>query len=395
MLRVSDEVIRKATDFIVNNGLADVGFQYISIDDCWMRIDQDFYKNNKDFFEKRELDIDFQEVVGPSRDEYGRIIPNNFFPDMKGMTDYIHSFGLKAGLYSSPGERTCQRYAGSFGYEKIDAKQYADWGFDFLKYDMCSGWYISEAMKKALPKENSFVPEISFWYPMTLHLAEQDRDILYNLCQYGKQSPWEWAPNINIQTWRIRGDLLRNIDTYSDDALLIATDLREYSKPGQWSDPDYLYIDKTSNWKDKSAPPDDIPLSTNQKYQYVSLWSMICAPYFFSFSIDHANDFVIGLMGNADMANVNQDELGHVAEVVRDKNEQLVMAKKMADGAVVVGLFNMNPEEDQIARLKWDEIGLENRHFVRDLWRQKELGSVKEGITVKLSPNGCAILKVY
>jgi alpha-galactosidase len=141
-------------------------------------------------------------------------------------------------------------------------------------------------------------------------------------------------------------------------------------------------------------PPQDIPLSSNERYQYVSLWSIISAPYFFSANMDELDDFTISLLRNADLANVNQDELGHVAEIVREDTDHIVLMKKLVDGSVVAGILNTNPENDKVFELKWEEIGMSGKRSVRDLWRQKELGIINNSISVNVSANGVALLKV-
>lgn len=395
MLKVSNDLMKRAADIIVNKGLADVGFQYISIDDCWMRIDPDFFSKNKEMFAKRTPGFPFEKVVGPPRDECGRILTNSFFPDMKEMTDYIHSFGLKAGIYSGPGPQTCQLFVSSFGYEASDAKQFSDWGFDLLKYDMCSYRDIMTRLNKALPEGSPEISEITIWQPMSDFLYNQNRDMIYNLCQYGRQNPWLWAPEINIQTWRTGDDLNHNVETYFKVALRVMKDLRDYSKPGQWNDPDFMYIGKIHDYRNKMAPPQEIPLNSNQRYQYVSLWSMITVPYFFSANMDELDDFTVGLLRNADLVNVNQDELGHVAEVVRETEKEVVIMKKLADGSMAVGLFNRDPSADRLISLKWEEVGMPGERMVRDLWRQKELGKAKDGLSVNISPDGCAVLRIY
>ncbi len=391
MLQVSDEIMRKAADVIVNRGLADVGFQYVSIDDCWMRIDPEVYASRKENYAKRAPGYPYEKVVGPVRDECGRILPNSYFPDMKSLTGYIHSYGLKAGIYSGPGPETCQLYVSSFGYEASDAKQFADWGFDLLKYDMCSYREIMTRLNKILPEGSPEIGEITIWQPMSEFLLHQDRDMIYNLCQYGRQDPWLWAPKMNMQTWRTGMDLNHNVKSYFDGAMLIMKKLRDYSKTGQWNDPDFMYLGKIHDFRNKMAAPQDIPLTSNQRYQYVSLWSLICAPYFFSANINELDDFTVGLLRNADLANINQDELGQVAEIVRETEKEVILLKKLADGSVAVGLFNRDPVAEKIIALKWEEIGHSGERSVKDLWRQKELGKVKDGILVNISAEGCAV----
>ena len=387
MIFISDEIVRKTADLFVEEGLADVGFQYIGIDDCWMKMTPEMYATRRDKVVKMFEGYSYEGVIGDIRDEKGDIIPNDNFPDMKAMTDYIHSFGLKVGIYSSPGVKTCQDYAASLGQQEQDANQYARWGFDLLKYDLCSGWYILNKLKK----ENPDYQQKDFWEPMAKYLLAQDRDILFNLCQYGGEEPWTWAPGIGIQSWRIGGDLNHHVENYFKSAMRIAKDLREYSVPGHWNDPDFMYIDKIRDpWK-KVAPSKEITLTTNQRYQYVTLWSIICAPFFFSCDIQEIDDFTIGLMRNADVLNINQDELGHVAEVIRENENETVMLKKLADGSKVVAVFNRNAEKELTIEIPWREVSEDGRIEVYDVWRQKDLGKIKEQLSVLLSPNGVGL----
>ena len=386
---VSDEIMRTAADVFVEHGLADVGFQYIGIDDCWMRVTQKMYDERPDYVKKKHRSFDYKKnkAIGPIRDEYGDILPNGKFPDMKSMTDYLHSKGLKAGIYSSPGPKTCQRWAASYGHQRADADQYARWGFDLLKYDLCSGGKSKKQFQKTI---EGFTTK-DFWRPMALNLLVQDRDILFNLCNYGIDSPWTWAPSIDIQTWRIGGDLNHNVKNYFRNALRIATNLRQYSKPGQWNDPDFMYIHRIKDVRDMGRPSKEIPLNTNQRYQYVSLWSIICAPFFFSCDIENIDDFTIGLLGNADVVNINQDELGHVAEVIRDKDSETIMVKKLADKSIVLAVFNRDPKNTRPIEVGWDELDRCCDQEVFDVWRQKDIGIYKGGISVELSPDGVGL----
>lgn len=197
MIHVSDAVMRKAADMMVERGLADVGFQYVGIDDCWMRLNQEMYDRRQTWTVKKHSAYDHisTKTIGPIRDESGNILPNGKFPDMKAMTDYIHSHGLKAGIYSSPGVKTCQEWAGSYGHESADADQYAEWGFDLLKYDQCSGGEFLKRLRTNIP---GFKIK-DFWAPMSNYLRSQNRDILFNLCQYGHEARGPghrtWASN--------------------------------------------------------------------------------------------------------------------------------------------------------------------------------------------------------
>lgn len=387
MLFVSDEVVRKAVNLFVKKGLADVGFQYISIDDCWMKISQPGYDAQNQRKKEQHEGFNYNGFIGKVRDSSGNITPNKNFPDMKSMTDYVHSFGLKAGIYSTPGPYTCQNFEGSFGHQKQDADQYAKWGFDLLKYDLCSGAKVLNCLESL----DRPYPQSEFWRPMATYLHEQNRDILFNLCQYGIDEPWKWAPALGISSWRIGGDLNHHVDTYFKYALRIATELRAYSKPGQWNDPDFIYINKLRDFNKMGNPPRDIPLNTNQRYQYVTLWSIVCAPFFFSCDINDINEFTIRLLSNPDVMNINQDELGYVADVLRNEDDEVVMLKKLADGSKALALFNTSKHNEKVITVDFTSLDFKKNVGVYDVWRQNELGTFKSSFSAIISPEGVGL----
>jgi len=386
MFHITDEVMRMTADIMEERGLADVGFQYISIDDCWMRVSQEKYDSYSKGRLRKSEGFNFDGYIGDERDENGNILPNAHFPDMKAMTDYIHSKGLKAGIYSSPGKYTCQLLAGSYNHQAQDAKQYAKWGFDLLKYDLCRGVEELKATREIMPKYR----QSEYWKPMADYLVEQDRDIVFNLCQYGREEPWSWAPQLGVQTWRTGGDLNHHVDHYLDQALRLATELRDYSKPGQWNDPDFMYLHYLRDHTKNINPSKEIPLSTNQRYQYVTLWSITTVPFFFSCDMHKIDDFTIGLLSNAHVANINQDELAHVGEVIHRTDDEVLIVKKLADGSRAVAVFNTNKEKEADIELKWEAFGKCCTQSVYDVWRNKNLGTYKGGMSVTLSPNGVA-----
>ena len=247
---------------------------------------------------------------------------------------------------------------------------------------------------KKLKQENPNFRTADFWKPMADYLHAQDRDIQFNLCQYGGDQPWTWAPGLGIQSWRIGGDLNHKVTTYFEQALRIATDLRDYSKPGQWNDPDFMYIHKIRDFRKMTNATVEIPLDTNQRYQYVTLWSVICAPFFFSCDMDVIDEFTIRLLGNADVVGINQDELGLVAKVERKSDSEVVMVKPLADGSRAVALFNRNPTNEMDVKLESAWLGGNSPSRITDAWRQKAVPKLKAGDTVRLSPNGVALLIV-
>lgn len=361
---ITDQKMRQAADLMISNGMADAGYQYVNIDDCWMNA-------AKTGDPKR---------VGPLRSATGAIQPNSYFPDMKGMTDHIHAKGLKAGIYSSPGPTTCGGYGASAGHEAQDAKQFADWGFDFLKYDWCSysevvgpGPYTSEQMQKPFRDMGRF-------------LKEQKRDMLFNLCQYGMDSVWKWGAEAG-HSWRTGADLGLDIDIFYDVALKNALDYGQWSGPGGWNDPDYLQIGYLSN-----AP---CKLSATEQYSFMSLWCLLAAPLFYSGDLEKLDEFTLNILCNPEVIEVNQDPLGKSAKVIdiNNSNETFVMAKEMEDGSKAVGLCNQGLFP-AVVKYNWRGEAMNEKQAVRDLWRQKDLGVFQNEFTVTVPPRGVVLVRV-
>jgi alpha-galactosidase len=368
--RITDKLMREAADVMVSSGMADVGYQYVSIDDCWMNADK-----NKDPLRN-----------GPLRDPQGNILPNQHFPDMKAMTDYIHAKGLKAGIYTSPGPKTCAGFAGTYQHEAQDAKQFADWGFDFLKYDWCSYGSIAK-QEKGTELEKLKKP----YQQMGDILKQQKRDIVFNLCQYGMGKVWEWGAEVGGHCWRTAGDLGFELDRVFDVALANAKH-RAWSKPGAWNDPDYIQIGQIGNARGMGQPI-DCPLTPNEQYAFMSLWCLMAAPLFFSGDMGKLDDFTINVLCNPEVIDVDQDPLGQCAKVVDLGNDTFVMVKDLEDGAKAVGLFNRGEMETTVTA-RWTDLGVAGRQAVRDLWRQKDLGDVAGEYTAKVPRHGGVLVRV-
>lgn len=346
--RITDAMMRDAADRMIDNGMADAGYQYVNIDDCWMN--RPTHKDPK--------------RCGPFRDNEGDIQPNAYFPDMKALAGYIHAQGLKAGLYTSPGPETCAGCAGSWGYEERDAKQFAAWGYDFLKYDWCS--YTQKAKDKSLEE---------FQKPYRLmsgFLKAQPRDIVLNLCQYGMGDVWEWGADVGGHCWRTAGDLGFELDRYHYVALRNAEHW-PFAKPGAWNDPDYLLIGAVGSAKEMGEP---IPcsLSPGQQYAYMSLWCLMAAPLFYSGDMTRLDAFTLNVLCNPEVIEVDQDPLGAQGHpVVRNEDAKTeIWTKPMEDRSVAIGLFNRDDKEHPIT-VNWSDIGLTGKYRVRDLWRQTDL----------------------
>jgi alpha-galactosidase len=372
--RITDAMMREAADIMISSGMADVGYNYVNIDDCWM--------NAPEYEDTTRL--------GPLRNEEGNIVPNSNFPDMKALTSYIHDLGLKAGIYTSPGPLTCARFAGSYGHEAQDAQQFAEWGFDFLKYDWCS---YGEIAVKANPGQKE-IPLATYKYPYQMMgdiLKKQNRDIVYNLCQYGMGAVWEWGGEVGGNCWRTAGDLGFELDRVFEVALK-NSEYRQYSKPGEWNDPDYIQIGWIGTAR-KMGLPEKIQMPSTMQYSYMSLWSLMAAPLIYSGDMTKLDDFTLNILCNPEIIEVNQDPLGESGLVIKKNDEHFVMIKNLHDGSSAVGLFNRAESPADIS-IEFDELGIDVRTPVRDLWRQKYLGKYKGSFKATVPSKGVVMVKI-
>ncbi len=367
--RITAEIVQQSADIMLSSGMADVGYQYVNIDDCWANAEECYDPTR----------------VGPARDNNGNILPNQHFPDMKALTDYIHSRGLRAGIYSSPGPKTCAGFTGSYQYEEQDAKQFAEWGFDFLKYDWCSYSNILPPDKF----ENLTKP----YKLMGSLLKILNRDIVFNLCQYGMGEVWKWGKEVGGNSWRTAGDLGFELLRYHEVALRNA-ELWKYAGPGAWNAPDYLLhgYSGEANVMGKSRP---CPLTPSEQYSYMSLWCLMASPLFFSGDMTRLDEFTLNILCNPEVIEINQDTLciqGHLILSDKEKNTE-IWSKPLQYGSFAIGLFNLEEIEQELS-VQWKEIGLRDNQNVRDLWRQKDLGSYPTNFTIAVPRHGAALIKV-
>ncbi len=367
--RITDQMVRQAADLMVSSGMADVGYQYVNIDDCWMNAPED----------------DDPLRVGPLRDAQDNILCNKHFPDMNALTDYIHSKGLKAGIYTSPGPLTCAGFAGSYLHEEQDAKQFANWGFDFLKYDWCSyeGVVEHDHSLASLQKPYRLMGEI---------LEKLNRDIVFNLCQYGWGRVWEWGGQVGGHSWRTAGDLGYELDRIFEVALANA-EHRPYSKPGNWNDPDYIQIGYIGSALGQGLPR-PCPLSPHEQYAYMSLWALMASPLFYSGDMTKLDDFTLNILCNPEVIEVSQDPLGESGQPCLLTDDTFVMVKDLEDGSKAVGLFNRGEIMVDVA-LDWRVVDWEGRYRIRDLWRQKDLGTASGVLTGQVPPHGVHLVRVW
>lgn len=319
---VSEALIREIADAMVSTGMKDAGYQYIVIDDCWQ----------------------------VSRDERGRILadPSRFPAGMKALADYVHAKGLKFGLYSDAGAKTCEGRPGSLGYETLDAQQYAAWGVDYLKYDWCS----SEGVD----------PKIA--YPtMRDALRATGRSIVFSMCEWGRSKPWEWARGVG-HLWRTTGDIA---DTWGSFTRLLdqQVELAKYAGPGGWNDPDMLEVGNGG-------------MSLAEYRAHFSLWCLLASPLIAGNDLRSMTPEIRGLLTSKAVIAINQDPLGKQARKIRDDGDVEVWAKPLQGGEWAVGLFNRGREAHEVG-VAWLEIGMSASAApkVRDLWSGTELGAVK------------------
>ena len=370
--RVTEKVIREAADAMISSGMADFGYQYVDIDDCWRR-----KPGSKDPL-----------LTGPERDASGAVLPNRRFPDMNGLTAHIHSLGLKAGIYTSPGPMTCGKFMGSYKHELEDANQFAKWGFDFLKYDWC---YYSEVAPHPNLEE--------YQRPYKLMggiIAKLNRDIVLNLCQYGMGDVWNWGASTGGQLWRTTGDLGAEKSRKLPGFYYIAFANAEHfsnAGPGRWNDPDYILIGYVGNAFHDTDPPTPTALTADEQYTYMSMWSLMASPLFYSGVMTSLDPFTLNVLCNAEVIDIDQDVLGKQAKIARHTGQEFVLAKPLEGGALAVGLFNLAPTKQKMT-VTWQELGLKGQCRVRDVWRQKDIGDQTAQFSAEVNPHGVAFVRL-
>ncbi len=351
--------VRNAASAMIASGMADFGYQYVDIDDCWAR---------------KPVSND-PALKGPARDAQGNILPNERFPDMPALTSYIHSLGLKAGIYTSPGPLTCARFEGSYGHEDADAHQFAEWGFDLLKYDWCS--YGRVAKGKTL--EDLEQPYIK----MGGILKSLNRDVIFNMCQYGNGDVWKWGRQVGGNSWRTTGDVgvMRGsaLPGFYQAGFANGT-LSAYSGPGGWNDPDYILIGTVGDATNIASPARLTSLTHEEQYSYMSMWSLMAAPLIFSGDMTKLDEFSLNVLCNSEVIDIDQDSLGKQGVIVRKTENEFILEKPLDDGSLAVGLFNLTTEPRSIS-VDWKELGLTEKQTVRDVWREHDLGSFSDSFS--------------
>jgi hypothetical protein len=351
-LRVTDKDIRNAADVMVSTGLIDHGWGYINIDDGWES-------------EERKPD--------------GEIATNSKFPDLTALSDYIHSKGLKFGIYSSPGSRTCGGFLGSLNHEEQDIKTYEKWGVDYLKYDLCSYTVRTFLVKKNLQKPYIF---------MNQFIQNSNRDIVYSLCQYGLGKVWKWGKEVGGNSWRTTGDI---VDTWASVNRLLNKQkkLSAYASPGHWNDPDMLVLGIVG-WNNDSRK---CRLTEAEQQLHFGMWSMLASPLLLGCDLTKIDSFTMSLITNDDIIALNQDRLGKQAAFVFEREDIQVWSKPLADGSTAIGIINLGTKE-KTTSVKLDKISSTQYSTSKNLWN-KQIATIKDNsISATIPSHGIVQFKL-
>jgi len=357
---VDEKLIREIADAMASNGMKDAGYQFINIDDCWHG----------------------------ERDSLGFIHPDKIrFPSgMKALADYIHAKGLKIGIYSDAGSQTCGGRPGSRGYEFQDALTYAKWGIDYLKYDWCN--------TEGLKAEGAYKT-------ITAALKRAGRPIVLSICEWGSDTPWQWAQNVG-HLWRTTGDIYNCFDCINDHGswkswgvmqiLDKQEGLRKYAGPGHWNDPDMLEVGNG-----KLTPVED--------RAHFSMWAMIAAPLIAGNDIRKMDKNTIEVLTNKEVIAVNQDSLGIQALKYGVKDSVECYLKPLKDGSWAVCYLNRSTKAKNF-NVDWNEFKVNdevsNRKFnpaeikykIQDLWTKKEIGRTQKNLKGSLAAHEVLLLKL-
>ena len=344
---VSDALIRHTADALASSGMRDAGYRYVVIDDCWQ----------------------------VSRDANGTIVadPRRFPDGMKALADYVHSKGLLFGLYSDAGSKTCQGRPGSNGFEAEDARQYAAWGLDYLKYDWCSTDGVDAKIAYTTMRDA---------------LRATGRPIVFSMCEWGTSKPWTWARGVG-HLWRTTTDILpcwectRSWGGLGWPSILdLQVGLDKYAGPGGWNDPDMLQVGNEG-------------LTVGESRAHFSFWALLAAPLMAGNDVRSMTPEVRDILLNTEVIAVDQDPLGREGHKVRDDGDHEVWAKPLAGGAQAVILFNRGTGAAPIA-VSWHELGFADDTPLRvhDLWQHKDLGRVSGTFSATVPSHEAVMVRV-
>jgi alpha-galactosidase len=346
--KIDDAIVRAQADAMVSSGMRDAGYIYINIDDTWQA----------------------------ERDAQGVIHANSRFPDMKALSDYVHGKGLKLGIYSSPGPKTCADFAGSYGHEEQDAQTYAAWGVDYLKYDLCS---FGKMMEAADSPEAAHKLMIDAYEKMHKALLKAGRPMVYSLCQYGADAVWRWGASVGGNSWRTTGDISDKYSSMTEIGFGQAG-LAKYAGPGHWNDPDMLEVGNGG-------------MNLEEYRTHMSLWALLAAPLLAGNDLSTMKPETIALLTNREVLAIDQDRLGKQADRVRAEGTQEIWPRPLADGSKAVGIFNRF-DWPQTIEVNFREFGYKGSVKARDIWAAKDLGALPNTYKTRVPPHGVVLLRV-
>ena len=344
---VSEDLIKQAADAIVSSGMKDAGYQYVVIDDCW-QVDRDAQGN----------------IVADAK---------RFPSGIKALADYVHAKGLKFGMYSDAGTATCQNRPGGRGYEFQDARQYAAWGVDYLKYDWCN---------------HSTQDSQASYSIMRDALKKSGRPIVFSLCEWGSTKPWLWAGDVG-NLWRSTGDIIDKWDTgEKQDGLGVVQildlqdGLQSYAGPGHWNDPDMLEVGNGG-------------MSITEYRAHFSMWCLLAAPLMAGNDIRSMSADIHDILTNKEVIAIDQDPLGREGRRVKRADGLEVWAKQLADGGRAVALLNRTAAEANIT-VSWTALGYPDHvpAKVRDLWAKKDLGEKTGSFSASVPSHGVVMVRI-
>lgn len=335
---INQKVLQETADAFVSSGLVRFGYQYVNVDDCWAK----------------------------SRDSNNVIQPDTTaFPDFQGMIDYIHNKGLKFGLYSDAGTKTCAGRPGSLGYEESDANTYAKWKVDYLKYDNCNN-------NKTSPQTR---------YPvMRDALNKTGRPIFYSMCEWGQNDPATWAGSVG-NSWRTTGDIGDNWNSMISRADA-NNKWASYAGPGAWNDPDMLEVGNGG-------------MTTTEYETHFSLWCLMKAPLLIGCDVSNMSADTLRILTNHEVIAINQDKLGVQGNKTKTDGTNEIWAGPLEGGAYAVLLLNRGTQSTNITA-QWSDFGLDpnTEADVRDLWSMKDLGSMKGSVSAMVASHGVVMYKI-
>lgn len=349
---VTEQDVKAAADALVSTGMRDAGYVYVNIDDTWEG----------------------------TRNAQGVLSSNAKFPDMKALADYVHSKGLKLGIYSSPGPKTCAGYEGSYQHEQQDADLYASWGIDYLKYDLCS---YGKIMKAQAPddKPAQMKMMIAAYAKMDKALKSTGRPMVFSLCQYGDDAVWEWAPSVGGNLWRTTGDINPTWDRIYD-LLEQQAGLAHYAGPGHWNDPDMLEV---GNGK----------LSLAENRSHFSMWAMLAAPLLAGNNLTAMKPEVLQILTNREVIAIDQDRLGHQATRAYVDGEVEVWTRHLEHGALAIAVLNAGSDRyaSHPFHLNLARLGLHGPQSGKNLWTGKQV-TLTNGEPLEIASHDILLVRI-